>query len=156
MKLNNSMFLGTIRRAVEPDVELAYDFCESFFRQTADKAGFRFSHRDSVDLMVYMVKYQVTLVAEFNDRIIGVICGLIQESPFCRDQKVFKEVFWYVRPEHRGVIGKLLFTALEEELKVMGVDLIIMANWAGDEKLPEFYFYKDFKPMETSWIKRVE
>jgi len=146
-----------IRQASVFDMEDTYPLVESFFQESAGLVGFKFHEGDTKRLMLEVAKYHVAFVAETSSGIVGVISGIISESPFSQNQKVFKELFWYVLPDYRGDIGKDLFNKCMDYLKLLGIDLAIFASHKGknDSGLDNFYFYQDFSPLETLWIKKI-
>lgn len=153
MKLKKAL----IRQAEAWDVEKAFPLVEAFFKESAAKVGFEFDKRDVESLMAEVSRYHVAIVAEHEGELVGLISGVISASPFCSEQKVFKELFWYVIPEHRGDIGKALYRSCVDYLRAVGVELMIFASHKGglDSGLDNFYFYEEFSPLETLWIKKI-
>lgn len=144
------------RKATPEDVEKAFPFCKQFFAETAAKLGQGFDDMSCKELMLFLVIYEIAYVAVIGDEIIGCIAGTVDSNTMNKNEAAFKEVFWYVNPDYRkSRIGRRLYDILIKELKSRGIQFCIMANRSGDEKLSRFYFYHDYKPMETLWIKKI-
>ncbi len=145
-----------IRTPVEEDVERALPLCKSFHDETAGKYGLKFNELDARSVIEFFVDgCGLSLVAEVGGELVGFICGTVQPYPLCVSQKIFKEVFWYVKPEYRGAVGKLLYQEVIFECEERGVDVVWFANQESymKEPLEHFYARNGFNPLETSWVK---
>lgn len=148
----------TIRPPKQEDAEQALPLCEAFHLETVAKNGFKFNEKDAREVINFFVDGNgLCLAAEINDRLVGFICGSVQPYPLCIKQKVFREVFWYVIPEFRGIVGRLLYQEIIFECKNKGVSIVWFANQENymKEALEHFYARNGFNPLETSWVKVI-
>ena len=145
-----------VRKAIPEDVGDSLQFCWDFFHESAAKLGQGIKEQDLKEFMLFLVLYEVAYVAVIGDEVVGCIAGSITMNQLKHDEFAFKEVFWYVKPHYRkSKIGRMLYDVLIEELKRKKVDFCIMANRFADQDLGRFFFYHDYKPMETLWIKKI-
>lgn len=99
----------------------------------------------------------VCLVYEDDGEIKGSIAGTIFPSYYNLNYTISQELAWWVVPEYRGKIGKLLLTAFEIWSTAKGAAIISMGSL--EELNPKIVdrLYKSlgYTPTEHSYLKRL-
>lgn len=99
----------------------------------------------------------ILLVAEQGGEIVGMTGGLAFPFYFNHAHKSGQELFWFVKPEARNGVGRLLFDAIEAEAKAAGC--VSWAMIALDRVQPELtgkiYRRRGYRASEHSYIKRL-
>lgn len=100
----------------------------------------------------------LVLVANCNDKPIGILIGTISEMLFS-EELVASELCWYVDPEHRNSrIGLQMFQAFEYWAKEkQKVDHIVMVHLDDEngEKLTHLYNKKGYKKKEQAYMRTL-
>jgi hypothetical protein len=96
-----------------------------------------------------------SLVAMCNDKVVGIIAGMLVES-IVDGSTIMQEIMWYVVNEHRRVGIKLL-RAFESMSKEKGAEHIIMVHLANSQeyKISELFLRSGYKTLETQYIKEL-
>ena len=99
----------------------------------------------------------ILLVAERDGEIVGMCGGLAHPIYFNHAHKSGQELFWWVKPDCRGGVGKALFDAMEDEARRLGCTSWAMT--ALDKVQPELtgrlYRRRGYRASEHSYIKRL-
>ena len=107
------------------------------------------------NLLVGIIKQGVILVGEIDDKIEGMLIGLIQEDLWLPHVKTMKEIAWWVEPEHR--MSSLGYRLLKEYVNV-GTKLQIEEIISGFtitnmEICPDFNLEKrGWNKVETNYV----
>lgn len=147
-----------LRSPIASDLENCLPLIKAFHAETAEKHGFKFNEDDAKFIIgAFIDGNGICLVADVGDEVAGILCGTIQPYPLCMSQNVFKEILWYVKPEYRGSIGRIMYEEMVYECKENGVDIVWFANQENymKEPLEHFYARNGFNPLETSWVKVI-
>lgn len=95
------------------------------------------------------------LKAAGESQAVGALGGTLGIDP-SNGQKIFREAFYYIREDYRGVGAKLLKEA-EEKLKELGVKRIYMISllYYEHEKVSRLYEAMGYEKAEMLWMKEV-
>lgn len=99
----------------------------------------------------------ICLVAEEGGEVIGVAGGLVHPLYFNHAHRSGMELFWWVRPDRRNGVGRLLFDALENEARALGCEswAMIALDKVNPELTGRIYKRRGYRASEHSWIKRL-
>ena len=113
----------------------------------------------------------IVFVAEIDDRIVGVIMGMILPFGWNKNYILAMEAIWYVEKEYRGnLLGVKLLDSFEEAGKEKGATHIAMGHMEymdGKTRKPilsdkgwittsQYYRKKGYKIMEQHYIKELK
>lgn len=146
-----------VRTAIPQDTPAILELSKAFF-ETTDYRHFA-SHDDDVvsHLIDVMRNDGVMLVAESEDRLVGIV-GLVV-TPFMFDHNITAayEVVWYVDPAAQGAgAGRLLLEAIEPACVARGADIIQMVRLSTSPEIAgQLYERMGYRPSEFSYTKRV-
>ena len=97
----------------------------------------------------------IIYVAEKKGELIGAASGSISTMVWGYD-KWGMEDYWFVKKEHRGgKAGIILFNKLIKWFKNNDAKRIMMMHYAWNPKVKDFYEKKGFKPLESSYVYKV-
>lgn len=139
-----------IRLGQEGDYVKALECIKGFSDESFQKYNLGYDRDTTLSIMPNFVNS--SLVMYKDDELIGVIAGYITNW-LPTGEKVFQEIIWFVKPEHRRYSIKL-FNALEDQCKKWGISRIIMAYF-GDIELKDFYVRKGYKFLEAHYLKNL-
>lgn len=101
-----------------------------------------------------MPEFLETSLVMLNDgELIGVLAGRIMEYPL-NHEKVFQEVLWFVKKEHR-VHSSQFLDALEEQCRKWGLKKLVM-SYFGHLELDRFYKAKGYRFLEAHYLKDLK
>lgn len=91
-----------------------------------------------------------------GDVVTGAIGGIIHKEPY-NSEKVMAEMFWFVRPEYRG-LGVRLYKAFEKWAVESGAASIQMVHLLDSmpDKVGQFYIRCGYEAVETRYTKRLK
>ena len=107
------------------------------------------------NLLVSIIKQGVILVGEIDDKIEGMLIGLIQEDLWLPHVKTMKEIAWWVEPEHR--MSSLGYRLLKEYVtvgtKLQTEEIISGFTLTNMEISPDFNLEKrGWNKVETNYV----
>lgn len=90
-------------------------------------------------------------------RVVGMAAGVTYPAYFNSAIRIGTELFWYVEPEQRGIIGPALLRAMEERAREAGCKQWIMGALASQrpEAVARLYGRYGYSPAETTFIKAL-
>lgn len=96
----------------------------------------------------------VQFIAVKGDEVLGCIVG-VKSKQMMTDVVLLEELFWYVRPEHRGSrAGLLLIKRFAEGPEALSAGGVVMARLsAGHDQLHRYYTRNNFKEIETHYLR---
>lgn len=96
------------------------------------------------------------LVEHKDGDIIGGVGGVVTNFQTSSVKNAI-EMFWWVEPEFRGEVGRVLYNEFVVESKKRGAKRLLMAYMANSmpDKLEKFYAAKGFTPFEHHVIKNL-
>lgn len=99
------------------------------------------------------------IVAEVDDEYVGTLVGQVYFGhPLMDHWQCAMEMFWYVKPEHRGLGAFRMVNLYEQWAKEVGCShctMSLLANEHG-EKLDRIYRAKGYKQLETQYLKELK
>jgi GNAT superfamily N-acetyltransferase len=101
----------------------------------------------------------LVLLSEDAGKIVGILVGQIYLGhPLVQHSKVAVELFWYVKPEHRGRKSFLMVDLYEKWAMENGATHICMSLLDNEHKtkLDRIYRAKGYSPMETQYMKVID
>lgn len=147
-----------IRTADFPDIEGIYEIVSKFAKKDVACYGLSIEEKSLKKNIARVIREGISLVATRENKIVGVIGGLIEESMFDARQRICQEKVWSVTEDKRnGSIGIKLIKAFEKENKKRNVDFIAMGCLMNEyaEKLGRVYEKKKYELMEEQYIKKL-
>lgn len=130
--------------------KLIFEFHEESLKEylSFDSKTIRQSILDYIDKYIMLV----------DDKLTGIIAGIIAPSIFDSKDIIAQESIWYISKEHRkGRLGLELLHAFEgkaKELKATKIIMIHMDNLNGD-LMEKLYTHRGYKRLEWNFIKDV-
>lgn len=145
-----------IRDAVVGDESAIAELGREFFKEAAWTDITDWNHDKATNSLKAMIENNncVLLVAEIENKIIGMAGGFVQEIWFS-NENLGQELFWYIDPNSRGGVGSELLKALEEKLKENGANIIAMIGLEKTKSLNNYFLRKGYRASEYSYIKRL-
>lgn len=88
-----------------------------------------------------------------GDDLVGVLAGFIAPQ-FMTGVMLAQEMFWYVKPEHRGSLsGVRLFQEFEKWATEKQAYGIVMASLADNPPVAELYKKRGYRHIESHYLK---
>lgn len=140
-----------IRENKKEDKEFIIDLLQEFHQESLSEYGFKFQKEYVVENIEK--RADLVLVLLVDNKLVGVIAGVIMDSPI-DDSQYFQEVIWYVNKKYRRYGVKLL-RHLEKICKDRGYMAVVMVSLANSmaKKLESFYSRCKYSKLETHYIK---
>lgn len=148
-----------IRLARLEDVPAIAEIGERFHEAAgwADVADYKAA--DCAKTLTHLIESDdgIVLVAEQDDRIVGIAGGLAFPLYFNLGHKSGQELFLYVEPGLRDGIGGRLLRTLENEARAIGCEswAMIALDKVAPEATGRLYRRSGYRAAEHSWIKRL-
>jgi len=146
-----------IRKAEKKDIPEAIELIKWFEKDQVSEY-----HRIITD-EIYAKKVaetflDTTLIAEKDNRIIGLISGVILTHPL-NNEKIFQEYLWLVAPEYRknGTALELLKAMEKKAKEKWGCKLFILGFLGNRRPITFMYLYEHlgYKFLEAHYIKEL-
>jgi N-acetylglutamate synthase-like GNAT family acetyltransferase len=116
--------------------ELIKEYCDEF-KYSYDPV--------SVSKYIYIgLQHTTTLVAEVNNKVIGVLNFIVSPHQFT-GILCARKMAWFVTKEHRGKVGLQLLRKAEEQAKSMGATQFYCST--------QTKMFTDYMPLETEYVK---
>lgn len=97
----------------------------------------------------------VLFVAEDNDKLVGMLVGVVNESLFSND-KIASELAWFVEKEYRGTsVALRLLVEFEKWAKLQGCSFIAMIDLHRVNNLENMYNKLGYELAEKTYMKKV-
>lgn len=97
----------------------------------------------------------IIFVAKEGHETIGMIGAYIFPFWLNKTTSMLSEFFWYVKPEHRSLVGVQLKDALDEEAIKRGVQVSSMGSLEVMPSLDKFYERNGYRLCEKTYLKRL-
>jgi ribosomal protein S18 acetylase RimI-like enzyme len=145
----------TIRPAHETDLPEAVAMAARFYATTAYTGIADFNPDSAEKLGRLLLDQGVLLVAERDDKLVGVIGLVIAPFPFNETRKTAHEVLWWVEPEHRDSgAGVELLREMVQACQYRGATAIQMLCLAtSPPQAAALYERMGFIHSESSYLK---
>lgn len=152
--------ITNIRHAEPKDLPEIIDMGREFFEQSE---SLRFSTFDDASFTLTVISLMsgisggVLLVAEVNERCVGMASSITFPFYLNMATKVSQELFWFAKPDYRNGIGSSLLDELETEALRHGAHVFLTAALPGmrDRAIGRVYERRGYKPAENSFVKRL-
>jgi len=99
----------------------------------------------------------ILLAAEQDGGLVGMAGGAMSPLYFNHAHRIGQELFYWINPDARNGIGKVLLDALEDTARASGCASWIMV--ALDNVKPEvtgrMYRMRGYRPAERNWIRKL-
>ncbi len=149
-----------IRDATKEDIGALVLIGERFFDESRFADVMQFDPDSLRDTLEKLIEDPdgIVLVAAGPVNLIGVAGGLVHPSYFNRAHITGQELFWWVDPDRRGVVGSSLFDALELEARTKGARswAMIALSTLNPDGVGQFYERHGYRPSERTYIKALE
>ena len=150
--------MEVIRQAIYEDIDDVRNLIKEFYNESLYEYGLSLDNDTINETIKNFIDNHIELVAEINNKIIGVMGGIVATSIFDKKQRLGQEAIWYItRDERKGNIAFKLIEEFEKECKERGANLISMIcmNNLNSDILDRLYRIKKYKLMEQHYIKGV-
>ena len=140
------------------DIEPLADLVEEFHNESLKEYKITYDRTTICHSIHQLIKDHLMLVALKQDKVIGVIGGIIQPSIFNNQQIIAQEIIWYItKTERGGMAGIKMVQAFEKACKERGASLVMMIHMSNlsSEILSKFYWSNGYQNMETHYVKEV-
>jgi GNAT superfamily N-acetyltransferase len=129
----------------------------AFHEEAGYAAEFPFDPVSFAHTIASLAPAGLVMVAEIDGEVVGM--GAIDVAPVITNHHVSiaREVFWYVRPQHRKGIGRKMFNALELLASNHGADFFDAVAEEGKRSaaLARIYRAASLNPAEIVFRKRL-
>jgi predicted N-acetyltransferase YhbS len=147
-----------IREAQPNDLNALLDMGREFFEHSGNAKFTTFDEPSLTATLIGLmsgVPNGCVLVAELDGKVVGMAGCVV--FPFYANfsTSIGQEVFFWVSPAHRGVVGDALLDELEDTAMRKGAKVFINANIAGerDKAFARYYRRRGCVPAEQTHIK---
>lgn len=147
-----------IRKAVIEDKTSIIELSIQFYKESLKEYGLSFNFLTLDKLVEEFINTKIVIVADVDDKVVGVIAGMVQSSMFDSQQRIGQEIIWYIDKEYRkGSIGIRLLKEFEKQCKFNGANLMVMVYMGNlnNELLDRFYKMNNYRLLENQFIKGV-
>ena len=147
-----------IRPATLDDVEGVKELVIKFYDESLSEYKISLDMDTIKETISNFIKNHIVIVLEKQDKLVGVIGGLVTPSIFDKNQFVAQEFVWYIDKQYRhGFAGIKLLKLFEKECKNRGANLINMIHMNNlyTESLHDFYTKNGYYKMEIHYMKGV-
>lgn len=144
-----------IRPAETKDIDAVRSLIMAFHQESFGKYGFTITDETINATIKNFINGFVNFLAEKDNRVVGVVAGIIMPSIFDKSQSIAQEMIWFVdKKERGGTIGFKLLKAFEDECKNRGANVIIMASMNGGNAdiLDRYYTKRGYQMLENHYI----
>jgi hypothetical protein len=146
-----------IRRAGLQDFDRIMEMMINFANSSPYKAHHFPQYNDKYvrNFLCHVIKTGIVLVGEIDNRIEGMLIGLISSDPWLPEVKTMREIAWWVEEEHRMTsIGyKLLKKYVEAGEKLTDAGLIDGFTLTLMDQSPDLGLEKrGWKPIERNFL----
>ncbi len=148
-----------IRRAKLTDTSQIIELIYEFHKESLHEYNFAFNKDTVLRTIRQIVTSNIAFVSDEDERISGVIAGVIHSSIFDYSQTVAYELVWFVsKPYRRGRTGMSLLKAFEQHCELMGASKIVMKHMENlnATDMNQLYERKKYKLMELEYIKDIK
>jgi hypothetical protein len=146
-----------IRKAVLSDAEDLTEMSKEFFAEAGWSDVTEWDEEKTLASLRGLISSEncIILVSEKDDEITGAIGIMIAPVWFSSGDFLGQELFWYVKPEHRGSVGHKLL--LEAESRLVGrAQLCSMFTIDKINDMNGYFLRRGYRPSEHSYIRRIE
>lgn len=147
-----------IRQAKIEDSNSIKKLILEFYEESLKEYKLSFEDNTLDELIKTFTEQYIILVVEKENKIIGIIAGIVTNSLFDKYQKLGQEIIWYITKEERkGTTAIRLLEKFEEECKRRGANIIVMIHMANlnADVLDKLYKMRGFKLAESHYFKEV-
>lgn len=146
-----------IRKATQNDLRIIVEMSEKFYPQTAYINLTPFNANAAATLASALIDNGIMLVAEIDQKVIGMVGLVICPFPFDPDKLGAYEIIWWVEPEYQAKgVGKELLQAIDPAAKQAGAEFIHMVCMANSPiAAAAAYIKSGYDHTEMSFTKRI-
>ena len=144
-----------IRQAIIEDSNAIKDLIKEFYDESLCEYGFSLDEDTINETIQNFVNNHIVLLVEKDNKIIGIIAGIVAVSIFDKKQRLAQEAIWYItKDERKGNIAIKLIEEFEKESKKRGANFILMGSMGNlnADILNRLYEIKKYKLMERHYI----
>lgn len=147
-----------IREATVDDVVSVVEHGRRFFHEAGWSDVAEYREADCAISLRHLVEADtgILLVDEVGGEIVGIAGGMVSPLYFDFAHLTGQELFWWVKPGHRGTGGALL-DALEESARDKGCQswTMIALDRVQPERTGRIYQRRGYRGSEHTYIKRL-
>ena len=117
-----------------------------------------FNVDDAVSTARSIINTGILLILEKENRMIGMIGGVLSPYPWNKNKIAAAEIAWWVKPEERGNRGSILLVdKFEKEAINMGATQINLHNILAmnGDKIARFYEKRGYQHLENTFSKEI-
>ncbi len=91
-----------------------------------------------------------------GDEYVGLLAAnTFNQHPLWHEYRIATELFWFVKPDHRGKHSMLLIAAYEQWCKDNNCDYATLVHFEPDSRLEKVYKSLGYTKIESSYIKAI-
>ena len=147
-----------IRKGEFRDIPEVLNMTRDFHREGIAEHGLGYDERSARQTALGIFYTGISLILE-GDK--GEVCGVLGGFlvPFCLNHnlRVFQEILFYIKPEHRkGTQALRMIKELEKVCKERDCTHILLAHLHGNNvNLGRVYERKGYKLMESQYLQKI-
>lgn len=146
--------------AVAADIPAVLRLCRAFLEAANLFPGAEFCPASMAATLERMIAdpASILLIATMpGGEVVGMAAGVTYPAYFNATVKLGTELFWYVDPDQRGIVGPALLRAIEDKARAMGCQQWVMGALASQrpEAVARLYGRYGYSPAEATFIKAL-
>jgi GNAT superfamily N-acetyltransferase len=116
-----------------------------------------FGREQSGHLLALLLEHGIVQVAETEGEVVGLIALAVGPLPFTTGERAASEVLFYVRPGHRGGVGKRLVRQAKNIARQQGLARFNMLHLVmpGAEAAERLYLAEGMSPAEVIYTQEL-
>lgn len=147
-----------IRKATIEDKNDIKRLVVEFHEESLGEFKLSFNWEDIDNLIKNFILNHITFVSQTNEKVDGIIAGMLTHSNFDKSEPIAQEFIWYLSKEARkGSTGIRLLKAFETKAKRLGAKFILMMYMGNlfKDTLEKLYRKNKYKHLESQYIKEI-
>lgn len=158
--MNEYHYSLIIRDPIIEDKDNIYKMAKNFYLSSNyEQMNLSFSRAAVYKFIHFVIESPMYIlkVAELNERLVGLICGMCTPWHIDPNQSILIELYWWAEPELEINIGNDLLTEYEKEAKNRGINFLTMGTQSYDREdiLCKFFERKGYKHLNKTYIKEL-
>ena len=151
-----------VRLATENDLYKGLQLFDSMAKEDKFRAkmlqdiGVTYDRNITEQSVALLVAQNTVFIMIEDDKIAGVMAGMISRS-FFSDDIIYQSYLFWVQKQHRRYVGKFL-AGVEKLLKKTSITKFMVSNLdiGNYAKLNRFYKRKGFNRLETHFVRNIQ
>lgn len=142
-----------IRPTIEADIPALFDCAVRFLAEKYDETA-EFESFEAMVRQLMVPESGRCYTVEQGGKVVGAAGVLFYPCWHDSRKRDAQEIFWWINPENRGGRDAIrLIDAIERDAEAAGVNRLMLAHTADDDKVGHYYAKRGFAKMETTYAR---